>query len=103
MELLKTYSKEIIGGVIAASTAFAVPAFLGGYFEDDKFHIAAVINDPDGFSNVRSMPKVEGQIVTVVKEGDVFHTYHQDRNWWQVRTKDGKIGYVHTTRIQLQD
>ena len=103
MEILKTYSKEIIGGVIAAATAFAVPAALDGYFEKDKFHIPAIINDADGYTNVRSMPKVEGQIVTIVNEGDVFHTYIQDRNWWQVRTKDGKVGYIHMTRVQLQD
>jgi gas vesicle protein len=65
------------------------------------FNLTAVIDDPDGYTNVRSMKSSSSQIVATIKKNEQFYTYHQNENWWQVKTAQGKIGYVHVSRIKV--
>lgn len=65
------------------------------------FALRAVINDPDGYTNVRKMKSVASDIVGRIFEGEEFSTYKQEGNWWQIRTIDGKIGYMHVSRIKI--
>lgn len=67
----------------------------------DAFKLKAEIVDADGFTNVRSMKSDKSMVVTTVKVGEQFYTYQQDGNWWQIKTKDGKVGYMHLSRIRL--
>jgi uncharacterized protein YgiM (DUF1202 family) len=68
----------------------------------DPFILSAVISDPDGFTNVRSTPAATGQVVVKLQAGEIFRTFRQDGNWWQVKTPEGRVGYVHVSRIQLK-
>ncbi len=63
----------------------------------------AVIDDPDGYTNIRSQKNSKSQIVASIVQGEQFFTYIQDGNWWQVRTAQGKVGYMHISRIRLLD
>ena len=65
------------------------------------FALRAVIDDPDGYTNVRSMKSSSSDIVTKVYKGEEFYTYVQDGNWWQIRTKEEKVGYMHVSRIRI--
>ena len=65
------------------------------------FTQAAVIDDPDGFTNVRSGPSASFPIVARVNRGDVFTTYPQVGDWWQVRTADSRVGYMARSRIRV--
>jgi len=67
------------------------------------FTLRAVIDDPDGYTNLRSQKSAKSQIVARVMRGEEFFTYHQQGNWWQVRTQNGKVGYMHVSRIRLLD
>lgn len=69
----------------------------------DRFDELAFIDDPDGYTNVRSQKNSKSQIVTRIVQGEQFFTYRQDGNWWQVRTHSGKVGYMHISRIRLID
>lgn len=65
------------------------------------FRLAAVIDDPDGFTNLRSQKSASSEVVARVNQGEQFYTYTQDGNWWQVMTSDGKVGYMHVSRIKI--
>ena len=67
----------------------------------DIFVLTAVIDDPDGFANVRAARSPSGEIIARVNRGEEFHTYQQHRTWWEVRTRDGKVGYMHQSRIRI--
>lgn len=61
----------------------------------------AVINDPDGYTNVRSGPSTTDPVVARIKDGEVFQTDPKQGAWWRVRTDAGTVGYVHQSRIRL--
>ncbi|NET38703.1 MAG: SH3 domain-containing protein [Cyanothece sp. SIO1E1] len=65
--------------------------------------VQAIIDDPDGYTNVRSGPGTQHEIIARVFEGEVFYTAPQPDDWWPVRTKDNKLGYMHISRIEVQN
>jgi len=69
--------------------------------QTQRFNLKAEIDDPDGYTNVRSLPSINGQILDVVRKGEIFYTHYQDRNWWHIKTPNNKVGYMHSSRIKL--
>lgn len=66
--------------------------------------VRAVINDPDGYTNVRSGQGASYGIIARINEGEVFYAMpQQNSDWWPIRTVDGKYGYIHRSRIKIQD
>jgi hypothetical protein len=68
----------------------------------DKLSDQAVIDDPDGYTNVRSGRSTSSVIVAVVRAGEVFSTSRQAGTWWRVRTASGQLGFMHASRIRLR-
>jgi hypothetical protein len=63
----------------------------------------AVINDPDGYTNIRSGEGANYNILGVVYEGEVFYAIRNNNNdWWRIKTKNGIIGYMHKSRIRFK-
>jgi|GEM_PF-4832430 len=62
----------------------------------------AVIDDPDGYTNVRSGRSSSSPIVAVVRAGEVFSTSPQAGNWWQVKTASGQVGFMYRSKIRLR-
>lgn len=62
----------------------------------------ALINDPDGYTNIRSGQGATYDIVGIVKEGEEFYVQTGNNEWWKVTTKNGITGYMHKSRIRLQ-
>ena len=61
-----------------------------------------VINDPDGFTNIRSQTNAQSRIVDQVYEGDVFYVSKIPGSNWRkfYWTEDGSfVGYIHNSRI----
>lgn len=65
-----------------------------------RFNLAAVIDDPDGYSNVRDGPSTRAKILTRIEEGEAFTTFAQTGGWWQVRTADGTVGWMDRALIK---
>ena len=67
-----------------------------------KFTVQAVIQDKDGYSNVRAQPNAKSDVIEKLFEKDVFFTFEQKGNWWQVCTPTGQVGYLYHDRIRAQ-
>ena len=74
------------------------------------YHSFAVINDPDGYTNVRSGPGSQHEVIGKVLEGEVFlvdASGSESENTWKqitlVLSGDLKqlSGYMHQSRIQM--
>jgi tetratricopeptide (TPR) repeat protein len=63
----------------------------------------AIINDPDGYTNLRAGASTKTSILGRISKGELFEVLSQSSKWWRVKTLDGKTGYVHSSRIQLFD
>ena len=61
-----------------------------------------VINDPDGFTNVRTQPSEQATIVARVKVGEIFkYKAAEKEGWWKVTLASGKTGWMHSSRIRM--
>ncbi|MEY4270293.1 MAG: hypothetical protein RLZZ58_1509 [Pseudomonadota bacterium] len=69
----------------------------------ERFTLAAVINDSDGFSNIRARPSQASDVVGKVLEGEKFLTYPQKGTWWRVRKADGTNGFMARRLIRVLD
>ena len=67
----------------------------------EAFTLAAVIDDPDGFTNIRAGQTTRAAIVGKVLEGEKFLTYRQSGPWWRVRKADGTTGFMFRKYIRL--
>ena len=60
----------------------------------------AQINDPDGYTNVRSGPGASYPIVGQIKAGIVFGFNEiENSSWWNVNTRRDVYGLMHKSRI----
>lgn len=68
---------------------------------DARFNLTAMIDDPDGYTNVRAGPSTRDPIIGRVEEGETFETFSQTGSWWEVRTAEGTIGWMARSRIRV--
>ena len=64
----------------------------------------AVINDPDGFTNVRAEPRENAAVVARVNAGEIFDFEYDATGkgtWWKVKLASGKAGWMHSSRIRI--
>ncbi len=58
-----------------------------------------LINDPDGYTNVRLKPDSESLVVGTISKNEYFFYTISNSNWYSVKTLKGLKGYVHKSRI----
>jgi hypothetical protein len=58
------------------------------------------VEDPDGFSNLRSAPN--GDIIQKVYEGETFEVIGESGKFKKVKLTDGTEGYIHASRVVLR-
>jgi hypothetical protein len=85
---------------IEASPAPAPPQYQG--MVPDTGH-RGVIDDPDGFVNLRSEERADSPVIAKVKTGEVFFFEHPEGSgdWCKVKVATGKTGWMHYSRIRL--
>ncbi|WP_269902076.1 IrmA family protein [Paenalcaligenes faecalis] len=66
-----------------------------------KFTATAVIQDKDGYSNVRAQPNAKSNVIEKLFDNEPFYTFEQKGNWWQVCTPTGQVGYLYHDRIRM--
>jgi hypothetical protein len=63
---------------------------------------AGVIDDPDGYVNVRAGKNAESPVIATVKTGEPFTFEREgDDEWCKVTLASGKSGWMHLSRIRL--
>jgi uncharacterized protein YgiM (DUF1202 family) len=67
----------------------------------DAACVQAVIDDPDHYTNVRSGPGTNYEIVTRVVENEVFCVTAKRGRWWTIRTANGIAGYIYYDRVNV--
>jgi hypothetical protein len=73
------------------------------YAQNTEGYGFAIINDKDGYTNVRGEPNAQSKIVGKIKEGELFHCFGDEshKDWFSVsfNGNNGFWGYVHKSRI----
>lgn len=68
-----------------------------------KLLLVGIINDKDGFSNIREKPSINSKIVDKFTTEDFFYYTPDNANdWWLVYRQDdikARVGYIHKSRI----
>lgn len=60
-----------------------------------------LIDDPDGYVNLRKGMSVDAEIVSRIERTESFYYWEiPDKNWWFVQKRDGIKGFVHKSRIR---
>lgn len=63
----------------------------------------AMINDPDGFTYVRSGKGANFKSIMTIKTNELFYCEPSSSDWWKVNTIHDVEGYVHRSRINIID
>lgn len=65
--------------------------------EDNNLYI---INDPDGFTNLRKDKNTASEVLQKIKSGEQIEVLDSSGDWWLIQTKEGKKGYVHKSKVK---
>lgn len=60
------------------------------------------IFDKDGYTNLRGDKNSSSKIVDKVISGEEIEILESIGDWWHIKTKTNKIGYVHKSRIRIK-
>lgn len=58
------------------------------------------IQDPDGYTNLRKGRSTASEVLQKIKSGNPVEVLDNSGDWFFVKTKDGKEGYVYRNRIK---
>ncbi|MBT55697.1 MAG: hypothetical protein CMF72_20150 [Mameliella sp.] len=67
---------------------------------------SAWINDPDGYTNVRSGPGTNHPIVLRIDDDEEIEFCETSGSWWEVfyeGEQEWYVGYMHKSRIVLDE
>ncbi|GGX35570.1 SH3 domain-containing protein [Aquimarina muelleri] len=67
----------------------------------DPYIAYGVINDPDGYTNLRDGKGTSAKVIKKIKEGEKFGIETNTGEWWIVVTEDGTRGRIHSSRITI--
>ncbi|MPS72952.1 MAG: SH3 domain-containing protein [Chryseobacterium sp.] len=74
------------------------PFFKSYIIKSEK--IESIIQDPDGYTNLRKEKNVQSEILQKIKSGEYIEVLENTGDWFLVKTKEGEKGYVHKSRIK---
>jgi tetratricopeptide (TPR) repeat protein len=77
-----------------------VPREFLGFADVSEFR--GVIDDPDGYVNLRKEKRADAPVITKVKAGEAFQFKKKEgEDWCWVKLKSGLSGWMHYSRIKL--
>ncbi len=93
---------ESAGGIALGWVPARAPDFRRlDEFAPAREAVRCVIDDPDGYTNVRRAPNARSDILGRIRDGEVFIGFPVDGSaWWTVLTRTKRTGYMHASRIR---
>lgn len=61
------------------------------------------VNDSDGYTNLRTQATTASAVKQRLYNGTSFSIVVQTGNWYQIRLVDGQTGYVHKSRVLIDE
>ena len=61
-----------------------------------------IIHDPDGYTNLRKDKTTTSEVLQKIKSGEYVEVLDSVGDWYLIKTKEGKKGYVHKSRIKSE-
>ena len=66
---------------------------------------AGIVNDPDGWSNLRVRPSTSSEVVQQIRPSDGFFVVvekapNPNQDWYLIETRKGSRGYLHGSRLE---
>lgn len=58
------------------------------------------IQDPDGYTNLRKDKTATSEILQKINSGEHIKVLDNTGDWYLIKTKEGKQGYVHRSRVR---
>ncbi|HSP45069.1 MAG TPA: SH3 domain-containing protein [Chthoniobacterales bacterium] len=84
----------------AADASGAVPPKYRAFVPETAY--SGVIDDPDGYVNLRAAKRADAPVVAKVKAGEQFSFGREGGDdWCRVKLATGKSGWMHYSRIRL--
>jgi uncharacterized protein YgiM (DUF1202 family) len=59
------------------------------------------IRDSDGWTNLRSAPSTNSQVLQILKNNDKVEKIISNGNWVKVKTNENIVGYVYHDRLEI--
>lgn len=69
---------------------------------DNQEKIYSIIHDPDGYTNLRKDKTTTSEVLQKIKSGEYVEVLDSVGDWYLIKTKEGKKGYVHKSRIKSE-
>lgn len=64
------------------------------------YYLTNSIHDPDGYTNLRKEKSTKSEIIQQIKSGERIEVLDNSEDWFLIKTKEGKKGYIHKSRIK---
>jgi uncharacterized protein YgiM (DUF1202 family) len=61
----------------------------------------AMVNDPDGWVNVRELPNTSSNVLFKLSNKQIVFIVDKTENWYRIRTEDNRFGYIYFDRLEL--
>lgn len=61
------------------------------------------IFDKDGYTNLRKGKSTSSDILQRIKSGEAVEILDNSGDWYLVKTKDARTGYIHKSRVKISD
>jgi hypothetical protein len=58
------------------------------------------IQDPDGYTNLRKDKTTTSEVLQKINSGENVNVLDNSGDWFLIKTKEGKTGYVHKSRVK---
>lgn len=56
--------------------------------------------DKDGYTNLRKDKNTSSEILKKLNSGEEIEVLNNSGDWWLIKTKEGRTGYIHKSRIK---